>query len=152
MGLEHRPAGRRVTEAVEDRHALGRPQHDVEGRHRAPAVGAAEELTGVGVAALEHGLEPGHGCFALQPQAGGAGAVPAAWGLTVARQVLLVVGGQLAGVVPLPGHRQLGDVGHHPAAPLPAVVGASERTPGALLSSDDYGSSVKRAAYSQVLW
>jgi hypothetical protein len=30
-----------------------------------------------------------------------------------------VVGSQLAGVVRLPAHRQLRDVGHHPAAPLP---------------------------------
>src|SRR5512132_4471906 len=54
-----------------------------------------------------------------QPQAVGAGAVPPAWTLTVARQVLLVVGGQLAGVILLPPYRELGDVGHHPAAPLP---------------------------------
>jgi hypothetical protein len=49
-----------------------------------------------------------------------------------------VVGGQLPGVVPLPTHRQLGDIRHHPAAPLPAV-GASQRTPGALLSSEKVG-------------
>jgi hypothetical protein len=30
-----------------------------------------------------------------------------------------VVGGQLASVILLPAYRQLGDVGHHPAAPLP---------------------------------
>jgi hypothetical protein len=57
-------------------------------------------------------------------------------GLAVAGQVLLVVGGQLAGVVRLPAHRELGDVGHHPAAPLPAFVGASTRPGGALLSSE----------------
>ena len=48
-----------------------------------------------------------------------------AWGLAVAGQTLLVVGGQLAGVILLPPHRQFRDVGHHGAAPLPAVVGAS---------------------------
>jgi hypothetical protein len=48
-----------------------------------------------GLAALEHGLEPRRRCFALQPEGAGAGAVPAAWGLTVTGQVLLVVGGQL---------------------------------------------------------
>jgi hypothetical protein len=37
-------------------------------------------------------------------------------GLAVAGQVLLVVGGQLAGVIILPPYRELGDVGHHPAA------------------------------------
>jgi hypothetical protein len=113
------PAGRRVTQAVQDRHALGRPQDQVEGRDAVAAVGAAEQLPGRGVAALEHGLEPGQRCFALQPQAGGPGAIPAAWGLAVAGQILLVIGGQLTGVVLLPPHRELGDVGHHPAAPLP---------------------------------
>ena len=92
------------------------------GPHRRPGTalrpcGRPSSSPVVGVAALEHGLEPGHGCFALQPQAAGAGAVPPAWGLTVAGQILLVVGGQLAGVILLPPHRELGDVGHHPAAP-----------------------------------
>ena len=119
MGGQHGSAGGRVAEAVEDRDALGRPQYHVEGGHGVAAMRAAEQLAGRGVAALEHGLEPGHRCFALQPEAAGAGAVPPAWGLTVAGQVLLVVGGQLAGVVLLPAHRQLGDVGHHPAAPSP---------------------------------
>jgi hypothetical protein len=100
---------------------------------------APEQLPGGGIAALEHPLEPRHRCFALQPEAAGAGAVPPAWGLAVARQILFVVGGQLAGVVLLPPHRQLGDVGHHPAASPLAFVGASERTPGALLSSDQMG-------------
>jgi hypothetical protein len=119
VGGEDRPTGRGVAQAVQDRHALGRPQDHVEGRHGVAAMGAAEQLASCRVATLEHGLEPGHRCFALQPQAGGAGAVPAAWTLTVARQILLVVGGQLAGVILLPSHRELRDVGHHPAAPLP---------------------------------
>jgi hypothetical protein len=34
----------------------------------------------------------------------------------------------------------------------PAFVGASERTRGALLSSDDYGSSVERTATLHALW
>jgi hypothetical protein len=114
-----------------------RAQDHVECRHRVAAVGAAEELAGVGVAALEHGLESRRRCFARQPEAGGAGAIPAARGLAVAGQVLLVVSGQLAKVVILPTHRQLGDVGHHPAAPLPAVVGASNAPRGALLSSEN---------------
>jgi hypothetical protein len=126
------------------------------GPHRTPGPrcghGPTQQLTRRRVPALEHGLELGHGCFAFQPQAVGAGAVPPARGLAVARQVRFVVGGQLAGVVLLPAHRELGEVGHHLAAPLPACVGASERTPGALLSSDDYGSSVEREAQGQVLW
>jgi len=47
-------------------------------------------------------------------------------GLTVAGQILLVVSGQVAGVALLPTHRELGDVGHHSAASLPAFVGASD--------------------------
>jgi hypothetical protein len=119
MGGQHRPADRRVTEAVEDRDALGRPQDHVEGGHGALAMRTAKQLASRGVAAFEHGLEFGHRRFALQPEGGGGGAVPPPWGLAVTRQVLLVVGGQLAGVVGLPPHRQLGDVGHHPAASLP---------------------------------
>jgi hypothetical protein len=138
MGGQHRPSDCRVTQAVEDRDALGRPQHHIKAGYGVAAMRAPQQLTRRRVPALEHGLELGHRCFALQPQAAGGGAVPPAWGLTVARQVRLVVGGQLAGVVLLPPHRQLGDVGHHPAAPLPAVVGTSERTPGALLSSDEF--------------
>jgi len=137
VGGQHRPAGGWITEAVEDRHALGRPQDHVEGRDGVAAMGAAEQLTSGEVAAFEHGLKPSHRCFAMQAERAGGGAVPAAWGLTVTGQVLFVVGGQLAGVVLLPPHRQLGDVGHHPAAPLPAVVGASTRTPGALPSSEN---------------
>jgi hypothetical protein len=58
MGLEDRPAGGWVAQAVEDRHALGRPQDYVEGRDGVPAVGAAQQLAGCRVAALKHGLNP----------------------------------------------------------------------------------------------
>ena len=44
MGRQYRPAGRRVTEAVEDRDALGRAQDQVERWYGVVAVGAAEEL------------------------------------------------------------------------------------------------------------
>jgi hypothetical protein len=136
VGGQHRPARRWVTQAVQDRDALGRPQDHVERGHGALAVGAAEQLASAGVAALEHGLEPGHGCFALQAEAGGAGAIPPPWGLPVARQVLLVVGGQLAGVVLLPPHRQLGHIRHHPPLP-PRRRWHQQRTRGALLSSEN---------------
>jgi len=66
MGGQHRPSSGWVTKAVEDRDALGRPQDHVKGRHRVAAMRAAQEFAGAGVAALEHGLEFGHGCFALQ--------------------------------------------------------------------------------------
>jgi hypothetical protein len=147
MGGQHRLAGGRIAEAVQDRDALGRTQDHIKGGHRVAAVGAAKELTSVGVAALEHALEARRRCFALQPKRGGAGAVPASRGLTVAGQILLVIGGQLAGVVRLPPHRQLGNICHHPAVPLPAVVGASKRTRGALLSSEKwFGVRVRGAA------
>jgi hypothetical protein len=151
MGGQHRPAGGRIPEAVQDRHALGRPQNHIERGHGVAAMGPAQQLPGAWVPALEHPLEPRRRCFALQPQRAGAGAVPPAWGLAVAGQVRLVVGGQLAGVVRLPPHRQLGDVGHHPAAPLPAAVGASN-APVVHCSSDDYGSSVERTATLHPLW
>ena len=69
MGGQHRPAGRRIAQAVEDRDALGRPQHHVERRHGVAAVRAAEELAGVGVAALEH--RPGTPPAMLRPAARG---------------------------------------------------------------------------------
>ena len=67
MGRQYGPAGRRVAQAVEDRDALGRPQDLVEGGHGVAAMGAAEQFPSRGVPAFEHGLEPGHGCFACQP-------------------------------------------------------------------------------------
>jgi hypothetical protein len=135
MRLEYRPSGGRVAQAVEDRHALGRPQDHIKGGHAVAAVRAAKEHPGGRVAALEHGLEPGQRCFALQPQAAGAGAVPPPWGLTVAGQILLVVGGQLTGVIGLAADRELGDVGHHPPLPSP-LRWRQQRTRGALLSSE----------------
>jgi hypothetical protein len=44
-----------------------------------------------------------------------------------------VVGGQLPGVILLPPHRQLGDVGHHPPRPS-RLAWRQQRTRGALLS------------------
>jgi hypothetical protein len=84
MGSQDRPASRRVPQAVEDRDALGRPQHHVEARHGIAAMRAAEQLASRRVAAFEHSLEAGHGCFALQAERAGAGAVPPARTLTVA--------------------------------------------------------------------
>jgi hypothetical protein len=124
MGGQHRPSGGRVAQPVEDRHALGRPQDHVERRHAVPTVETAQQLPRRRVAALEHGLEPARRCFALQPEGGGTGAVPAARGLTVAGQVLLVVGGQLAGVVRLPPTDSLAMSATTPPLP-PALAGAS---------------------------
>src|SRR4029450_349474 len=92
-----------------------------------------------GVAALEHRLEPGHRCFALQAQAAGAGAAPPPWGLTVAGQILLVVGGQLAGVVLLPPTESLAMSATTP--PLPSRLRWRQRTHPwciALLGSDGW--------------
>jgi hypothetical protein len=116
----------RVAQAVEDRDALGRPQDHVERRDGVAAMRPAQQLPSHRVAAHEHGLEPGgHGCFALQPERCQPGAVPPARGLAVARQIRLVVGGQLPGVVRLPPHRELGDVGHHPTAPFPPSLASA---------------------------
>jgi hypothetical protein len=94
MGRQHRPTGRRVTQAVEDRNAFGRLQDHIEDRDGVATVRPAQQAASCGVAALEHGLESCRRCFALQSQAGGAGAVPAARRLPVTGQILLVVGGQ----------------------------------------------------------
>jgi hypothetical protein len=84
MGGQHGPPGGRIPQAVENRDALDRPQHHIERGHGAAAMRSAEQLPRRRVAALEHGLELGHGCFALQAEGAGAGAVPPAWALTVA--------------------------------------------------------------------
>jgi hypothetical protein len=68
VGGQHRPAYLRVSQAVEDGDALRGPQHHIERRDRVAAVGAAEELAGVGVAALEHPPEAPDRCFAFQPE------------------------------------------------------------------------------------
>jgi hypothetical protein len=151
MGSQHRATSRGAAEAVQDRDALGRPQDHVKGGHGVAAMRAAQQLASGGVAALEHLLEPRRRCFALQPQAAGAGAVPPAWGLPVAGQIRLVVGSQLPRVVGLPADREFGDVGHHP--PLPSRRRwRQQRTPGGFLSSDDFGSSVERTAKVHPLW
>jgi hypothetical protein len=116
VGGQHRPPDGGVAEAVEERDALGRAQDHVEGGHGVATVRSAEELPGGGVAALEHPPEARDRCFAFHAECRRGLAVPAAWGLAVAGQVRLVVGGQLAGVILLPPHRQLDHVGHHPAA------------------------------------
>jgi 5-hydroxyisourate hydrolase-like protein (transthyretin family) len=42
VGSQHGSAGGRVTEAVEDRDTLGRPQDHIEGRHGVAAMSTAE--------------------------------------------------------------------------------------------------------------
>ena len=151
VGVQHRPPGDGVTEAVQDGDALGGSQHHVEGGHGAVAVRSAEELAGVGVAALEHAPEALDRCFAFQPEQRRAVAVPAAWGLAVGGQVLFVVAGEFAGVVvsrPTASFAMSATT----CCCLLAAVDASKRTRGALLSSDDFGSRVERAVWVQVLW
>ena len=82
-------------------------------------MGAAQQLPGVGVAALEDSLERLRGGDPLLTEGRGAGAVPAARSLTVAAQVLLAVVGNLADVVVLPPHRQLRQIRDHPCHPAP---------------------------------
>ena len=52
---------------------------------------------------------------------------------------------QLAGVIRLPPDRELGDIGHHPAASLPPSL-APATHPWLHCSSEDFGSSVERTA------
>jgi hypothetical protein len=65
MGAQDGPSGGWVAQAVENRDALGRPQHQVEAGYGVAAMRAAKEFAGVGVAALKHPLEPGPRCFAF---------------------------------------------------------------------------------------
>jgi hypothetical protein len=58
---------------------------------------------------------------------------------------------QVAEVVGLAAYRQVGHVRHHPAAASSPSL-RQQRTRGALLSSDDYGSRVERGGSGQVLW
>jgi hypothetical protein len=106
-----------VAQAVQQRHALGRAEDHVEGGHAAVAVRAAEQLAGVGVAAVEDAHERLGGGGAVLAERGGALAEPAAGGLAVAGEVLLAVVGDLAEVVVLAADRQLGDVHDHPRNP-----------------------------------
>ena len=68
MGGQHGSSGGWVTEAVEGGHALGRPQDHVECGDGVAAVRTAQQLPDIRVPTLEHGLEPGGGCFACSPR------------------------------------------------------------------------------------
>jgi hypothetical protein len=109
-----------VAQAVQQRHALGRAEHHIEGRHAPVTVGAAEQGAGVGVAAMEHVYERLGGGGAVLAKRGGALAEPAARGLAVAGEVLFAVVGDLAEIVVLAADRQLGDVHNHPCSPFTA--------------------------------
>jgi hypothetical protein len=117
VGLQHVTGDLGVSEAVQQRHALGRPQHQIECRNAMFAVGAAKELAGVGVAAVEHPHERLGGRDAALAERLGAAAEPAAWWLSVAGQVLFAVFGDLADVVVLPANRPLRDVRDHTKPP-----------------------------------
>ena len=67
----------------------------------------------------------------------------APWMAMIGRTTAPGSGSASGGVVGLKRHRPAGTT---PPLPFPACIGASERTRSALLSSDDYGSSVERAA------
>jgi hypothetical protein len=148
MGGQHRPAGGRIPQAVEDGHALGRPQDQVEGGHRIPTMGPAEEFAGCGVLALEHGLEPGHRCFALQPRAAAPYHRPgdSPWPTDTARRRWPAPGCNTP-----PGPSTAWRCRPPPRRFPPAGVGVSN-APVVHCSSDDRGSRVGRRANRQVLW
>jgi hypothetical protein len=138
VSAHHRSVDALIAERVQHAHILDRPQHQIPRGHRVLAVGAAEQLAGVGVAPLEDPLEPFGGRGAFLAERRGAGAVPAARGLAVAAQVLFAVVGDLADVVVLPAHCELGQIRDHPSPRSAATLG-SKRTRGALLSCVGFG-------------
>jgi hypothetical protein len=79
VGVQHRPPGRRFPKAVEHRDALARPQDKVEPGDGVVAVGAAQRLPGLRVAALDQPPEFLLGGLAFEAEAGSSPAVPAAW-------------------------------------------------------------------------
>jgi hypothetical protein len=133
VGVQHRFAGRGIPKAIQHRDALAGPQHQVKPCDGVAAMRAAKQLPRLGVAALDEPPELLLRGLTFKAEARGGLAVPAAWGLAVAGQVLLAVVGEPLQVVVLAAGRQLGHVQHH-LRPPPAPRCASERTPGALLS------------------
>jgi hypothetical protein len=114
-------------------------------------VRATEQLPRRRVSALEHGLEPGHRCFALQP---------GRW-----RRRRTSGPGTHRGQTDTPRGRWPAHGCNTPSAPpttwrcrppprpLPSRLRWRERrTRGALLSSDDFASSVERTATLHPLW
>ncbi len=78
VGVQHLGGDLGVAQAVQQRHALGRPQHHIERRHPMVAMRPAQQLSGVGVAAVEHPHERLGTGDALLAQGSGAAAEPAA--------------------------------------------------------------------------
>jgi hypothetical protein len=69
----------RIAEAIEERDALGWPQHHIERRDAPVAMRSAEQLASVGVAAVEHPDERLGAGDAFLVEGLGAAAEPAAW-------------------------------------------------------------------------
>jgi hypothetical protein len=68
-----------VSQAVQQRHTLGRPQHQIERRHPMLAMRPSQQLPSVGVAAVEHPHERLGAGDALLAERGRAAAEPSAW-------------------------------------------------------------------------
>ncbi len=79
VGVQHMGGDLGVAQAVQQRHALGRPQHHIEGRYAPLAVAAAKQLACLGVAAVEHPHERLGTGGAFLAERLGPPAEPAAW-------------------------------------------------------------------------
>ena len=79
MRVQHLGGDLRIAQPIQEGDALGRPQHQIERRHPMVAVRAAQQLAGVGVAAVEHPHERLGAGDALLAERLGAAAEPAAW-------------------------------------------------------------------------
>jgi hypothetical protein len=127
VGVQHRPPGRGIPQAVQDGDALGRAQHQVKAGDGVAAVLAAEQLPVLGSRPWMSRRNPSLEASPSRPRLAEPRPYRPAWGLAVAGQVLLAVVGEPAQVVVLAASGELGHVQHHPRPP-PAPRCASERT------------------------
>jgi hypothetical protein len=123
-GLQHLGGDLRIAEPVQERDALGRPQHHIEGGDPMLAVRAAQQLPGVGWRPWKTRTNASVLAIPLLVQRSGGAAEPAAWWLAVAGQVLFAVACDLADVAVLPANRQLGDIRHHAPTHRASLAGA----------------------------
>ena len=150
VGGQDRPAGGRITQAVEDRDTLGRPQDHVEAGHGGAAMGTAQQLPVVGSRPSNMAWTPAP---MLRPPARGCWRRRHTSGPGTRRARTDTARGRW----PAPGCNR------PPAPPsawrcrppprrsLPRLRGASN-APVVHCSSEDFGSSVERTATLRPLW